>query len=110
MKVGADVLPWWPVRGAFLLLERDWSDPASLLEVDGVAGAWSVSTLPVDAKMASAPPGEHLTYFFLDDDPVTAARRLAPLLSRRWDETGTRPLLAAPFHAVVPHEWDRYVP
>ena len=110
VKVGADVLPWWPVRGVFLLLEREMLDATPLLDVDGVVGAWSTSTVGVDAKLAGAQPGQHLTYFFLDDDPVVVAGRLAPELERRAGETGTRPLLAAPFHPVVPHMWDRHVP
>jgi hypothetical protein len=35
---------------------------------------------------------------------VAVAQRLKPALHDR------HPLLAAPFHAIVPHEWDRYVP
>lgn len=110
VKVGADVLPWWPVRGVFALLEHESSDATELLDVDGVAGVWSASTLNVDAGLASAKAGQHLTYCFLDDDPVAVARRLAPVLTKRWEEAGTRPLLAAPFHPVTPHEWDRHVP
>ncbi|OAN38600.1 hypothetical protein [Mycolicibacterium iranicum] len=110
VKVGADVLPWWPVRGVFVLLEHESSDPAALLDVDGVAGVWSASTLNADAGLASAKVGQHLTYCFLDGDPVVVARRLAPVLTKRWEEAGTQPLLAAPFHPVTPHEWDRHVP
>jgi hypothetical protein len=33
------------------------------------------------------------------------------VLEKRWsDDAGIEPLLAAPFHPVVPYEWDRYVP
>ncbi|MDG4668523.1 hypothetical protein [Mycobacterium sp. 236(2023)] len=110
VKVGADVLPWWPVRGVVALLERESLDAAPLLDVDGVAGVWSASTLCVDAELASAKSGQHLTYCFLDDDPVTVARRMAPVLTRRWEDAGTQPLLAAPFYPVIPHEWDRHVP
>jgi hypothetical protein len=110
VKVGADVLPWWPVRGVFLLLERESTPAAELLDIDGVIGVWSSSTAAVDPKLASAKPGQHLTYCFLDDEPVATAKRLAPVLTRRWSDSGSAPLLAAPFHPVVPHEWDRYVP
>ena len=110
IKIGADVLPWWPVRGVYLLLEPDSTPPAELVDVDGVAGVWSVASQQVDARMASAPPGQLLTYCFLDDDPVATAERLAPVLANRWEQAGVEPLLAAPFHPVVPYEWDRYVP
>ena len=110
VKVGADVLPWWPVRGVLLLLESEMSDFARLLEIDGVAGGWSATSQVVPAKLAGAQPGQYLTYLFLDDDPVATAQRLAPTLTERWSRAGSRPLLAAPFHPVIPHEWSRHVP
>ncbi len=55
VKVGADVLPWWPVKGVYMLLERgDATAADALLDVDGVAGIWSAATLDVDARLASA--------------------------------------------------------
>jgi hypothetical protein len=51
-----------------------------------------------------------ISYCFLDDNPVTTAERLRPALEKRWSDDGVEPLLAAPFHVVVPYEWDRYVP
>jgi hypothetical protein len=122
VKIGADVLPWSPVRGVFLLVERGASpstEPSTgpstgpstdLLEVAGIAGVWSASALEVDAKLANAQPGQWLTYCFLDDDPVATAQRLQPVLQAKWSQPGTEPLLAAAFHVVVPYEWDRYVP
>jgi hypothetical protein len=110
VKVGADVLPWWPVKGVYLLLERGDGPTDPLLDVDGVAGVWSAATLDVDAKLASAQGGQSITYCFLDDDPVATAARLLPVLTTRWEESGIEPLLAAPFYPIVPHEWDRYVP
>ena len=43
VKVGADVLPWWPVQGVFLLVEKGTAPATGLLDVDGVAGFWSAS-------------------------------------------------------------------
>jgi hypothetical protein len=110
IKVGADVLPWWPVRGVYLLLESAASAPSELLEADGVAGVWSATSLSVEAQLASAPAGQSISYCFLDDDPVVAAESLRPVLDKRWSDRGVEPLFAAPFYPVVPHEWDRYVP
>ena len=110
VKIGADVLPWWPVRGVYLLLERGDAPADALLNVDGVAGVWSAPAMDVDARLASAKAGQTLTYCFLDDDPVATAERLRKILTARWQHHGVEPLLAAPFHPVVPHEWDRYVP
>jgi hypothetical protein len=109
VKVGADVLPWWPVKGVYLLLERGDAPADRLIDVDGVAGVWSAASLAVDKKMASAQAGQSITYCFLDDDPVATAERLRPALEKRWSD-GIEPLLAAPFYLVVPYEWDRYVP
>ncbi|MCT7660638.1 hypothetical protein [Mycobacterium deserti] len=110
IKIGADVLPWWPTHGVYLLLEHGDAAPDPLLEIDGVAGVWTATSLPVGARLASASAGQKVSYCFLDDDPVLTAERLQPVLHERWRRDGVEPLLAAPFHAVVPHEWDRYVP
>ena len=110
IKIGADVLPWWPAQGAYLLLESGSAEPADLVDVDGVGGVWSVASQDVDARLASAPAGQSLTYFFLDDDPVAVADRLRPALQTRWEHAEVEPLLAAPFYPIVPYQWDRYVP
>jgi hypothetical protein len=112
VKVGADVLPWWPVLGGYLLVERGEASGAAsndLLAVDGVVGAWSASAVAAP-KVSTAELGQVITYCFLDDDPVAAALRLRPILEKRWSVSGIEPLFAAPFHSVVPHEWGRHVP
>lgn len=110
VKVGGDVLPWLPVRGAFVLVERGSASADPLVAVEGVAGVWSALSREVDADLASAQGGQSITYCFVDDDPVATAERLRPVLKVRWAESGIEPLFAAPFFAVVPYEWDRYVP
>ena len=110
VKIGSDVLPWLPIRGGFLLVERGTVPSTDLVDVEGVAGAWSAAALNVDARLASTQPGQWITYCFLDDDPVATGERLKPVLQAGWSESGTEPLLAAPFHVVVPYEWGRYVP
>jgi hypothetical protein len=110
VKVGADVLPWWPVRGVLLLVERGTAPIAGLLDVEGVAGVWSASAMDIGPKLANAQPGQSITYCFLDDDPVETGTRLKPVLAKRWHDSRVQPLLSAPFYPVVPHEWDRYVP
>jgi hypothetical protein len=109
--VGADVLPWWPASGVYLVVERAGEAmPDAVTGVPGVAGAWSAIALPADPGVSTAEVGQRITYCFLDDDPVATAERLRPVLERRWTETGATPLLAAPFHVVVSREWDRYLP
>lgn len=110
IKAGADVLPWWPALGVYLLLETATTPPADLIDIDGIGGVWSVASQDVDKRLASARAGQLLTYCFLDDDPVAVAERLRPVLASRWQRDSVEPMLAAPFHPVVPYQWDRYVP
>ena len=110
-RVGADVLPWWPARGMFLLVERGDASAADLTEVAGVAGVWwaaGLGEVPLYSTVDNS--GMQLSFCYLDDDPVDAAVRLRPALEKRWAETGVVPLLAAPFHTIVPYEWGRYLP
>jgi hypothetical protein len=108
--VGADVLPWRPAVGAYLLVERGAAPPDNLLDVDGVFGVWwfagcaELTPFPVDSG------GLQLSLFFLDDDPVVVGDRITEPLVQRWADDGLVPLLGAPFYGVVPFEWDRYLP
>ena len=81
VKVGADVLPWWPATGVYLLLETGATPPADLADVDGVGGVWSAtSQRRRRAAWRVRRAGQLLTYCFLDDDPVATAERLRPVL------------------------------
>ncbi|MGV0716839.1 hypothetical protein ABQE93_15665 [Mycolicibacterium sp. XJ662] len=110
IKAGADVLPWWPNQGVYLLLEQGSAELEPLVDIDGVAGVWAATSLPVGTRLASAPAGQTISYCFLDQDPVCTAERLRPALKKRWRGGDIQPLLAAPFYPVVPYEWDRYLP
>ncbi|WP_102142099.1 hypothetical protein [Mycobacterium hubeiense] len=109
IKIGGDVLPWWPARGVYVVLETNAPAHNDLIDVDGVAGIWSATSHSAHTELANAPAGQTLSYLFLDDDPVSTGARLRAPLAKRWGD-GVEPLFAAPFHPVVPHEWDRYVP
>jgi len=109
---GADVLPWWPPRGVYLLLERGAAPVADFIEVPGVAGVSWVTGVPKGQPYSNGADntGLQLTWCYLDDDPVDAAQRLRPVVEKRCADAGVAPLLAAPFHTIVPYEWGRYVP
>ncbi len=107
---GADVVPWRPALGAYLLVERGGTPAGDLAEVPGVAGVWWAAGTTGDPLAPVDRFGLQLTVCFVDDDPVEVAGRLGPVLDRRWDDGGPEPLLAAPFHTVVPYEWDRHLP
>ena len=110
IKVGAEVLPWWPAVGAYVLVEQGQAAAAELVEVPGVGGIWTVLTTPADAKFSSAEPGLRITFCFLDDDPVETAKRLGPTLEKRWAQTDITPLLAAPFQIVDPATLGSHLP
>jgi hypothetical protein len=97
---GADVIPWRPARGVYLLVEQGVQSPIALTDIAGVAGIW----------WHTDKSGVQLTYCFLDDDPVQTAQRLRTPLEQRWAAGTVKPLLAAPFQVLVPFEWDRYLP
>jgi hypothetical protein len=107
---GADVIPWRPALGVYLLVEQGSASPASLIEVEGMAGIWwhqgGKSPVP-EFRDAS---GLQLSYCFLDQDPVEVAERLRRPLDKRWQTGRIVPLLAAPFYTLVPFEWARYLP
>ncbi len=109
VKAGADVLPWWPAVGVYLLVEPAPAAVAPLVEVPGVAGVWSAVAGPA-GEDSTAPAGQQLTWCFLDDDPVATAARLRPVVEERSRAAGRAPRLAAPFQVVVPYAWDRYLP
>lgn len=107
-RIGSDVLPWLPVAGLYILLEPQPLAATELCAVDGVAGVWRADAGA--SPLATVAPGQQLSCCFLDDDPLRVAQRLTPLLQARWQHTGVDPLLAAPFYAVIPWQWHRYLP
>jgi hypothetical protein len=107
---GADVLPWRPARGVYVLIERNAQAPVELASIDGVAGIWWHRGGDSPEPGHSDNTGIQVSYCFLDDDPIETARRLREPLEQRWASGATTPLFAAPFHVLVPFEWDRYLP
>jgi len=107
-RLGADVLPWLPLRGVYLVIEQGAASPLPLLDVEGVAGVWRAGSQ--SSSYASIESGQQLSLCFLDGDPVATAGRLAPLLESHWQASAVQPLLAAPFQVITPYEWDRYLP
>jgi hypothetical protein len=108
VRVGADVLPWYPARGYYLILERAVMAPGDLVGLPGVAGAWWFRGEP--SEVFSDGTGLMLTVVFLDVPPAETGATLRAALAERWQSDAAEPLLAAPFEAVVPHDWSRYLP
>jgi hypothetical protein len=107
---GADVIPWRPALGVYLIIERGQASPASLVDIPGVAGVWWFDGLEAPAPYNSDARGLRITYCFLDADPVATAEALRARVTERWASGEVQPLLAAPFFVIVPFEWDRYLP
>lgn len=109
--VGVDVLPWRPTRGAYLLIEAGpAADPDDLVDVPGVAGAWTFDGSGTLHDRLASTDGLHLTIAYLEHTPSEVALRLAEVLRDRWAPGVIQPLLAAPFVTVVPWAWDAAVP
>jgi hypothetical protein len=98
--VGADVLPWRPALGLYLLIEDGASSPEPLVDVDGVAGIWWFANAE----------GTQVSYCYLDDDPVDVGARLRSPLARRWERSSVVPRFGAPFYTIIPFDWNRYLP
>jgi hypothetical protein len=111
LKIGADVLPWWPAQGLYLLVEEGATDPSGVTEVEGVGGAWWMKGVALDPPHTTVDnSGLQITYCYLDEDPVETGERLRGYLEKRWAGSETEPLLAAPFHLISSYEWGRYLP
>lgn len=107
---GADVIPWRPAQGVYLMIERGHASADSFADVPGVAGVWWYHGSLAPEPYSTDGRGLQITYCYLDGDPVDTAQRLREPLARRWASDGVDGLLAAPFYTVVPFEWDRHLP
>ncbi len=107
---GADVIPWRPAQGVYLLIERGHVSADALATIPGVAGVWSYHGNLAPAPFSTDARGLQITYCYLDDDPVSTGERIGNEVRRRWDSEGSAGLLAAPFYSVVPFDWTRHLP
>jgi hypothetical protein len=87
--VRAEVVPWRPATGAYVVVQRDDTAPVDLdvlVDIDGVAGSWSFSVDPTIQNPTWRRPSHRITFLWLDGDPVAAAAALAaPLAASRAD-------------------------
>jgi len=107
---GADVIPWRPATGVYLLVEQGELSPESLVKIPGVAGIWWLRGGQAPLEGFPDNNGMQITYCFLDGDPLAVAENMKTVLNDRWRSGDVVPLLAAPFYTLVPFEWDRYLP
>ena len=118
--VSAESIPYRPNRGAFVIVEEPTDEgrldgfvrelhethmPA-LLDVSGVAGAYSFASSPSFGNKGWSKGHRRITVCYLDDDQLTVTAGIAPLLEARWDGAPVRPLLAGPYASVIPWQWN----
>ena len=107
---GADVIPWRPALGVYVIIEDGYASPESLIDVPGVSGIWwftgSADLPPYGTRSA----GKQITYCYCDEDPVAVAGELGERVQARWTSGAVKGLLAAPFCTIVPYDWGRYLP
>lgn len=107
---GADVIPWRPATGVYVIVEEGHASPEALIDVPGVAGIWWYQGSPGTPPFGDGSSGKQVTYCYLDEDPVAVAGRLGEPLRERWASGAVKGLMAAPFFLPVPFDWGRYVP
>jgi hypothetical protein len=107
---GADVIPWRPALGVYLVIESGQAPAGALAGVPGVAGAWWYHGNQAPAPYDSDARGLQVTYCYLDEDPLDVAVPLGAALRERWASGDVQGLLAAPFYTLVPFDWSRHLP
>jgi hypothetical protein len=106
--VSAAAVPYRAHRGIYVIVETmTETEPvtaaeSALLEVPGVAGAWTFTTPTEVAPSRRWTAGtRRITVCWLDDDPLAVAARLAP----RYERAGNV-AFAGPFETITPWVWD----
>jgi hypothetical protein len=110
---GADVIPWRPALGVYLVIETGDAarpSPAELVDVPGVAGVWWYDGALAPEPYGADSRGRQVTYCYLDEDPVAVAPQLGEAMRRRWSSGKIEGLLAAPFYAIAPFDWAQHLP
>jgi hypothetical protein len=107
---GADVIPWRPALGVYLLVEEGQVSPSSLIDITGVAGIWWFDSCSAPEPFIGDSGGRRFTYLFLDADPVETGIAIGQSVRARWADGTVRGHLAAPFHMVAHFSWDRFLP
>ena len=112
--VGADVMPWRPARGVYVVVERTGGPVEvarghaldGLVDIDGVAGLWSYRGTAGRHRRVDDADGLEVTICYLDGDPVAVAETVGEHLVTHWAEGSITPLLGAPFEIVEPWRWE----
>ncbi|HWE70172.1 MAG TPA: hypothetical protein VG205_07400 [Acidimicrobiales bacterium] len=118
--VSKAVVPFRPHRGIYLIVEEypeGVADAAPdrpptgglsdlLATVPGVAGAWRYRRSPAISRPRFTDGDIEMTVCYLDDDPATVGRWLAPRLEEQSAGQPSRLVLAAPFESMMVWQLD----
>ncbi|MEY4159549.1 MAG: hypothetical protein RLZZ136_170 [Pseudomonadota bacterium] len=107
---GADVIPWRPSLGIYLIIEQGRSSAADLVQVPGVAGVWWYHLNAVSRDDLGEVGDLQVTYCYLDADPVEVAGHMTQVMQDRWQSGAVKGLFASPFYTIVPFAWDHHLP
>ena len=107
---GADVIPWRPALGVYVIVEQGHASPEALIDMPGVAGIWWWHGSVEGSGMGAGSVGKQITYCYLDEDPEACAAALGEQAKARWASGAVTGLFAAAFHTIMPFDWGRNVP
>jgi hypothetical protein len=118
--ISAEVVPFRPHRGVLVVVEEPLGEDVStwlrwlytdhfpaVLQTPGVAGLWmysSTNTWTLHPKTQGDP--QHTTIIYIDDDPLTVTKTLAPSLEDRWRSGAVRPQFAGPLRTMI--DWEAW--
>jgi hypothetical protein len=119
VAISPEAVPYRPNLGVYVIVEEPIAgqnlDPylrrlredhlPEVLGLPGVAGAWSFATSPRLAGPGWSSGNRRITVCYLDEDPVSVAGALRPLLAERWNDAPVRPVFAGPLETITPWEW-----
>ena len=119
-QISPEVVPFRPHRGVVVIVEEPAGDDVAswlqwlhadhypaVLATPGVAGAWMYGTTNT-WKLHPATQGDpqYTTVIYLDDEPLSATKALAPLVEERWRSEAVRPLFAGPLRTMI--DWEAW--
>jgi hypothetical protein len=122
--VSAEVIPFRPHRGVYLIVEQPDGTMAqdgfiqrlhtdilpALVEVPGVAGVWTYATSPEIRRPMFSEGRYRFTVCYLDDEPATVGERLSEAVGHHWDVAPSQLVLAAPFESLIGSDVERFAP
>lgn len=107
---GADVIPWRPAVGVYLIVEEGHAPAGDLIDIPGVVGVWWYDGAVAPPPYKADSSGRQFTYCYIDGDLLATSQPLGEAVGQRWASGAVKGLLAAPFFSVVPFEWTRHLP